>query len=149
MFREGLLLVGTSVIESHFLFNFQFGRVFFHKWSLRKLLFVDCSLGLRLFLFFFNLLLIELLVVILAIDSTPKIGHNIASKFIEGLLHKEGLIVDIGSDDIIQFAIVPAELDVIEDLLSELILAFVVLPPDQIQISGFFDDLLVVLESKS
>lgn len=60
----------------------------------------------------------------------------------------QGLLVDLGIYRVVELAVVPAQLDVIQDLLDELVLPLIVLPPDEVQIRRSLHDELVVLQSK-
>lgn len=58
------------------------------------------------------------------------------------------LLVDFRIDRIVELAVVPAELNLIENLLDELVLALVVLPADKVQVGRLLHDGLVVLEAE-
>ena len=112
-----------------------FGDGQFVLWSFEQLL-----------LFYFAL--IEFAIILLSVDIFPIIGQYFEPMLIELRLHKQRLVINLRPDRIIQFAVVPAQLYLIEYLLDKFILAVVVLAPDQVQIRRLLDDQLVVLESE-
>lgn len=65
--------------------------------------------------------------------------------FIKLRLHKQSLVINLRPNSVVEFAIVPTQLYFIQNLLHEFIFALVVLPPNQVQISRFFDDQFVIL----
>lgn len=111
------------------------------------LFFLLCSLGL-LQLLIFELALIESSIVFLSTDVLPHLGKDLLAELVEGLFEVQRLLVDFGIDRIVELAVVPAELNLIENLLHELVLALVVLPADEVQVGRLLHDGLVVLEAE-
>lgn len=112
---------------------------------------LDALLPLRVPLGLLGLLVLELAlgelgVVLLPADVLPKIRQDLVSELIEGLLQMQGLLVDLRVDCVVELAVVPAELDIVQDLLHELVLALVVLTPDEVEIGRFLNNQLVVLQ---
>lgn len=120
---------------------------------LTGIILLDALLPLHVLFRLLGLLILELAfgelgVILLSADVLPEIRQDLVSELVEGLLQMQGLLVDLRIDGIVKLAVVPAQLDVIQDLLDELVLAFVVLPPDEVKIRRFFHDELIVLQSK-
>jgi hypothetical protein len=100
----------------------------------------------QLLLFFF--FLIEFSIIFLSVDIFPIIRQYFYSMFIKLRLHKQSLIIYLRPNRVIQFAIIPTQLYLIQYLLNKFIFAIIVLPPDQVQIRRFFNNEFVILQAE-
>lgn len=66
----------------------------------------------------------------------------------EQLLQVDGLVVHLRGGVVVQLAVLPAQLDVVQCLLDGLVLGLVVLPADLVEVDGFLDYLLVVSQTQ-
>lgn len=94
-------------------------------------------------------MLLELLKVLHSIDFLEVLWQEIADQVIEILLHLNRQIVGLVFPFTVHEDIVPNELEFIQDFFNELVLSFVVLSSNVVDISGLFDDVFVVVPSES
>jgi hypothetical protein len=83
-------------------------------------------------LFIFKLALIESIIVFISTDLLPNLGKDLLAKLVESLFEVNRLLVDFRINGIVEFAIIPTELNLIENLLHKLILSLVVLSSDEV-----------------
>ena len=112
---------------------------------LARVILLDALLPLQVLLRLLGLLLLELplgelRVVLLPADFPPEIRQDLIPELVEGLLQMQRLLVDLRVDGVVELAVVPAKLNIIQNLLHKLVLALVVLPPDEVEICRLFHD---------
>lgn len=118
--------------------------------SMLSVLLQDSSLYLRPLVFLLlNFAFIELLVIVFSIYPSPEFGKNLKTELIKSFFKVDGLFVDLWPDSVVDFAIVPAKLNLIQNFLHELVLPIVVLPTNEVQVSGFLYNQFVILEPQS
>lgn len=96
----------------------------------------------------FKFALVEAGIVLLSTNIFPIFGKDLYAKLIKGFFELERLLVDLGVDGIVQLAVVPAELYLVKYLLHELVLAFIVLSADKVEIGWLLDDGLVIFQAQ-